>query len=140
MNRANKGQIRIVEAFLAVLIVFSSFTLSANLTVSQNKPQREDLAIDGLNTLTKLDADGSLSNYITNRNWTSLQEAVNLALPTGASFNLTVFDEEMRQVNTAVISNGGFSNQRIYSVEYVCASRDMMFHSYIIHLDLAVAS
>jgi hypothetical protein len=89
MNRANKGQIRIVEAFLAVLIVFSSFTLSANLTVSQNKPQREDLAIDGLNTLMKLNADGSLSNYITNKNWTSLQEAVNLALPTGVSFNLT---------------------------------------------------
>jgi hypothetical protein len=140
MNRGNKGQIRVIEAVLAVIIIFASFTLSTNLTVSQNKVQSEDLTADGLHVLMKLDSDGSLSNYIADKNWTSLREAVNLALPTGISFNLTVFDEQMRQVNDVLISNGGFGDQNICYVEYTCASQDLAFHCYLIHLELAVAA
>jgi hypothetical protein len=140
MNRGNKGQIRVIEATLAVIIIFASFTLSTNLTVSQNKVQSEDLTADGLHALMELDSDGSLSNYIANKDWTSLREAVNLAMPTGISFNLTIFDEQMRQVNDAVVSNGGFGDQTIRFVEYPCASQDLAFHCYIIHLELAVAA
>ncbi|HVP26984.1 MAG TPA: hypothetical protein VMT26_04895 [Candidatus Bathyarchaeia archaeon] len=140
MNGGNRGQIRVIEAVLAVIVIFASFTLSTNLTVSQNKAQSEDLAADGLHALMKLDSDGSLSRYIADKNWTSLREAVNLALPTGISFNLTIFDEQMRQVNDDVVSNGGFGSQTVCAVEYACASRDLVFHCYIIHLELAVTA
>jgi len=140
LRNGNTGQIRVVEAFLAVLIIFSAFTASSSLTVSRNRTERDDLASAGLQALMKLDSDGNLGNYIADRNWTSVREALSLALPTGVSFNLTIYDEQTRQINEAVISNGAFSSQNIEFVEYVCASRRPAFHSYIIHLQVAAAT
>jgi hypothetical protein len=140
MNLKNRGQIRIIEAFLAVFIIFSSLAVSANLTVTQNKTKRDDLASVGLQALMKLDSDGSLGNYIDCRDWVSLRDALNTILPSGVSFNLTVYNKQMQQVNNAVISNGAFNSQEITFVEYVCASQGLIFRCYIIHLYLAVAA
>jgi hypothetical protein len=138
--RQNRGQIRIIEAFLAVLIIFSSFAVSADLTTTQNKTKHSDLASVGLQALIQLDSDGSLGMYIDGGNWSVLRDALNLALPAGVSFNLTVYSAQMQQINTAVISNGAFSSQDVAFVEYVCASRGSMFRCYIIHLYLTVAA
>jgi len=140
MKRQNKGQIRIIEAFLAVLIIFSSLAISANLTVKQNSTKRDDLASVGLHALMELDSDGSLGKYIDEGDWIALRDVVNIILPAGVCFNLTVYNEEMQQVNTAVISNGAFSSQEIAFVEYICASKSPVFHCYIIHLHLAMAA
>ena len=140
MNCKNRGQIRIIEAFLAVFIIFSSLAVSANLTVTQNKTKRDDLASVGLQALMKLDSDGSLGNYIHCGAWASLRDALNIILPSGVSFNLTVHNKQMQQVNNAVISNGAFNSQEITFVEYICASQGSIFHCYIIHLYLAVAT
>ena len=140
MKNQNRGQLRIIEAFLAVLIIFSSFAISANLTVTQNTTNHDDLPSIGLQALMKLDSDGSLGEYIEDGDWAALRDALNLVLPTGIAFNLTVHNGQMQQVNTDVISNGGFSSQDITFVEYVCASQGIDFHCYIIYLYLAVAS
>jgi hypothetical protein len=140
MKRQNSGQIRMIEAFLAVLIIFSSFAVTANLTATQYTPRRVDLASVGLQALVKLDSDGSLGKYVDDGNWTALRDALNLVLPVGVSFNLTVYNEQMQQVNTAVISNGAFSSQEVAFVEYVCSSRGLAFRCYVIHLNLAVAA
>jgi len=140
MRRENRGQIRVIEAFLAVLIIFSAFTVSANLTVSQNRPPRIDLASVGTEALMTLDSDGTLGYYIANGNWTALREALSLVLPIGTTFNLTVYDEYTQRISEAAVSNGGFNSQDICFVEYVCASRNPVFSSYIVHLELAVAS
>jgi hypothetical protein len=140
MKGQNEGQIRIVEAFLSVLIIFSAFALSANLTATQNRVRNDDLASVGLQALTMLDSDGSLAKYIGDGNWNDLRDAISLLLPTGVCFNMTVYNEQLQQVNTDVISNGGLSSQQVAFVEYVCASQEIAFHCYIIHLLLAVAS
>lgn len=140
MRSQNKGQIRIIEAFLAVLIIFSSFAVSANLTTTQNTTKRDDLSYVGLQALMKLDSDGSLGKYIDDGNWATLRDALCLFLPTGVSFNLTVYDSQMQQVNTAIISNGAFTSQEIAFVEYLCVSQGLVFKCYIIHLHLTVAS
>jgi len=140
MKSQNRGQIRIIEAFLAALIIFSSFAVSSNLSVRQNVNKSEDLASIGLQALVKLDSDGSLSKYIDCGNWTALRDALNIVLPAGICFNLTVYNDQMQQVNTAVISNGGFGSQQIAFVQYICASQSMVFRCYIIHLHLAVAT
>jgi len=139
MRSQNKGQIRIIEAFLAVLIIFSSLAFSASLTVPRNTTKSGDLTSVGLQSLLKLDSDGGLSKYIGDEDWDGLRDALNLVLPAGISFNLTVYDEQMQQVNVATVSNGAFSSQDIAFVEYVCASRSLVFHCYKIHLYLAVA-
>jgi len=140
LKRENVGQIRIIEAFLAVLIIFSSFTVSANLTVVQNISNHDNMALTGLQALVKLDSDGSLSKYVDDEDWTGLQDVLNLALPPGIAFNLTVYNRKMEQINMDTISNGGFSSQQISFVEYVCASQDSNFRCYVIHLCLTVAT
>jgi len=140
LKNQNKGQIRIVEAFFAVLIIFSAFAISANLSVSQNAVKRGDLASVGLQALMELDSDGSLGRYIDGGDWIGLRDAVSLVLPSSVSFNLTVYNEKMQQVNAVVISNGAFNSQEIAFAEYVCVSRGSVFRCYIIHLFLAVAA
>jgi len=140
MKRQNRGQIRIIEAFLAVLIIFSSFAVSANLSSPQRRTRQDGLASVGLQTLVKLDSEGTLGRYIDDRNWGALRDALDLALPAGLTFNLTVYNEKMEQVNTDIVSNGAPTSQDVTSVEYVVASRGLIFHVYMIHLYLSVAS
>ena len=139
MKSKSKGQIRIIEAFLAVFIVFSALTISASLTSSHSNIENSDLASFGMQALLQLDSDGSLSAFIEAGNWAELRDALSLLLPTGVSFNLTVYNAEMQQINNEIVSNGGFSSQEIIFVEYLCVSRSPAFHYYIIHLHLAVA-
>ncbi len=140
MKSRSSGQVRIIEAFLAVLLVFSSFAISANLTITQNTTRHYDLTSIGLQALMKLDSDGSLGEYIDDKDWTALLDTLNLVVPAGVSFNLTVYDEQMQQINTDVISNGAFNSQETAFVEYGCASRSSVFHCYIIYLYLRVAA
>lgn len=140
MRRENAGQIRVLEAFFAVLVVFSAFTVTTSFTVSPNNAKREDLASIGLQALLKLDSDGSLGNYVSGGNWSLLRDVLDEVLPIGVCFNLTVYDDQMQQVNSATVANGGLSNQEIAFVEYVCASRNPVFNCYTIHIWLAVAS
>jgi len=93
-----------------------------------------------LQALSQMDSDGSLGRYIDDGNWTALRDTLNLLLPVGVSFNLTVYDSQMRQVNSAIVSNGGFGSSGIASVEYVCVSRNPVFRSYTIRLLLAVVT
>jgi hypothetical protein len=98
------------------------------------------LAAVEFQTLMILDSEGSLGEYIEDGNRTGLRDAFTLLLPTGVCFNLTVYDDQMQQVNTDVISNGGFGSQKIAFVEYVRASQGATFRRYIIHLLLAVVT
>lgn len=138
MSTANRGQIRIIEAFLAMLIVFSAFTVSANLTAPQSSVSHDDLTLAGLLSLLKLDGDGSLGRYVADGNLTALRTALGLILPSGVRFNMTIYDEEMHQINAEPIANGILDTPRIVSVEYLCVSRNPVFHYYIIHLQLGV--
>lgn len=141
MKSRNKGQIRIIEAFLALFIVFSALTISASLATTRRHTATEysSVASAGLQALMQLDSDGSLSLYIEAGNWSKLRDALSLMLPTGVSFNLTIYDEEMRQINSETVSNGGFTSQEVAFVKYVCASRNPSFRYYTIHLHLTVA-
>lgn len=139
MRTANRGQIRIIEAFFATLIVFSAFAVSANLTITRNSVNHTDLESIGLSSLIKLDHEGVLSYYLDQRNFSTLRETLNLVLPTGVLFNLTVYDRNLQLLNEQAITNGGFSSEEVVSVEYLCASQDAVYRCYIIHLQLAMA-
>ncbi|MCD6445800.1 hypothetical protein J7L49_03335 [Candidatus Bathyarchaeota archaeon] len=138
MKGENEGQIRIIEAFLASLIIFSSLIVSANLTVTQNQPENNYLESNGLQALIKLDSDGTLGRYIDERNWTAIRDSLNLVLPAGTSFNLTIYNEKGQLIG--VVSNGGLNSENLVSIEYFCASQSSIFHCYILHLKLTVAA
>jgi hypothetical protein len=140
MKSQNRGQIRIIEAFLAVLVIFSSFAVSVNLTMMQDSGRSDDLASLGFEVLMKLDSEGNLGSYLSEESWTALRDALSTVLPTGICFNLTVYTIQMQQVNNVTISNGGFTSQQIAFVEYLCAGQESVFQCYVIHLRLAVAT
>jgi hypothetical protein len=140
MKRENAGQIRILEAFLSALVIFSAFAVSSNIPVSQNILRSSDLTSIGLQALTKLDFDGSLGQFIDDGNWTGLREVLNVVLPEGTSFNLTVYTEQIVQLNSVPISNGEFGSQTVACTEYICVSQDSAFHTYVIRLYLAMAA
>lgn len=138
MKRRNVGQVRIIEAFLAIFVVFSAFTITTNFTPNTNNNKQIDLTSTGLQTLTSLDADGTLNSTISSRNWTALREALDLTLPNSISFNATVFYQNMTQVNDEQVSNGGFGAQTS-SIEYVFVAQRSVFRCYLIQLRLEVA-
>jgi hypothetical protein len=138
MTRKNKGQIRVAEAFLSAVIIFSALTICSVLSPPSNGDNQKTLTAQGMQALIQLDSDGTQGRMIWQGNWTSLSDSLQLLLPLGVSYNLTIYDENMQQINSVPISNGNLVGD-VFSIEYLCATSSMRFHSYRLRLQLAVA-
>lgn len=137
MRRDKRGQIRVMEAFLSAFLIFSALAISATLSPLATGGNEKTLATQGMQTLVQLDSDGRLSAMIDARNWTALSGALQLLLPVGAAYNLTVYDENMQQVTNSPVSNGDLVGN-VVSVEYLCAVQGLQFRVYLLRLQLAV--
>jgi hypothetical protein len=138
VRRSNKAQIRVTEAFLSTFIIFSALAICSVLSpLSNSSGSQNTLAVRGMQALVQLDSDGTLGRMIEQGNWTALSDVLRLSLPIGVAYNLTVYDENMQQVNSAPISNGNLVGD-VVAVEYLCASQSIQYHSYKLRLQLAV--
>ncbi len=138
IQKCRKGQIRILEAFFAALLIFSALFLIPAPSTTNNRGSNS-LQTIGINALLQLDSDGSLSKLIKNRDWMALRNLLWHTLPDGIWYNLTVLDSEGKQLNDVVISNGGQVSDTIVSVKYVCVASNATYSIYILHLQLARA-
>lgn len=132
-----KGQIRIIESFLAIAVIFSAVLISFTFPSLPDFSKQKTLASLGSQALIKLDTNGTLGNLILQRDWTSLKTALDIQLPIGVSFNLTVFDEADNAVNSEVVQNSNLLGQEVVSVQYVCATRSQAVEFFAIRLQLA---
>ena len=132
-----KGQIRIIESFLAIAVVFSAVLVSFTFPSSPDFSKQQTLAGLGTQALIKLDTDGTLGDLILQHDWANLKIALDVHLPVGVSFNLTVFDEAGNGVNTEVVQNSNLLGQEVVSVNYVCATRSPTVEFFAIRLLLA---
>jgi hypothetical protein len=132
-----KGQIRIIESFLAVAVIFSAVLISVTFPASPDFSKQKTLASLGTQALIKLDTNGTLGNLILQRDWANLKTALDIHLPIGVSFNLTVFDEAGNAVNSEVVQNSNPLGQEVVSVNYVCATRNQAVEFFTIRLLLA---
>ena len=130
-----KGQARVIEAFLASLLLISCLTLIP----AQPKTQNSTSSILSMaqNTLLSLDSNGHLANLIDNRNWIALQDSIQAVLPLTEWFNLTVFSKDMNILNPFPICNAGAVSNKIVSVDYVCASQGSTYTIYVLRLQLS---
>ena len=135
----SSGQIRILDALLATTLVFSALTFASLLHPAVTLSKQEGLEVLGRNALIELDENGTLGFLIDRRNWTSIRESLKILLPTGVSFNLTVFDEAEQPINNSTISNGGLIDRKVMSVQYLCASQGPDSNWYLLRLQLAWA-
>lgn len=131
-----RGQIRIIEAFFASVLLLSSLTLIP--AVQKNSSDSDDvLSSTARNILISLDSDGHLASLIRNESWISLKSCIQSSLSPMVWFNLTVFDENMTPINDIPITSGSAVNDKTVAVDYVCASTSSDYAVYIVRLQLA---
>jgi hypothetical protein len=132
----NKGQVRVIEAFFAAVLLMSCLTLvpaQPNLKYST-----QSLASTAQNVLLSLDSDGHLTTLIDKHDWAGLKSSVESALPLTVWFNLTVFDKDMHVLNDFPICNAGAVSDKIASVDYICVSQSSNYAIYTVRLQLSL--
>ena len=127
-----------LEAFLAVLVIFSASILSIKFSPATDFESEKLLSTSGMQALIELDNNGYLGKLIDERNWTAIRENLEVLLPAGVSYNVTVYDDSMHQINDFAIGNG-LKGQKVVSVEYPCASQSSECRVYLVRLQLAFA-
>ena len=133
-----KGQTKIIEAFLAIAVVFSALIISTVTFPSPpNLTKQKSLASLGTQTLIELDINGTLGKLIAQENWTAIKRSLDVLLPIGVSFNLTIFDENLSQINSHVIQNTNLLGRETVSVQYICASQSQNIQFFILRMQLA---
>jgi len=135
----NRGQMRTVEAFLAILLLFSAFGITTLISPASNVNNNNTLTTIGMQTLVSMNNDGQLGRLINEKNWTALADALDTLLPLGTSYNLTVYDENLQTINNVSITNGIIPNQNVISIQYPCASPTSQSSYYLLRLQLATA-
>jgi hypothetical protein len=131
-----KGQVRVIEAFFASMLILSCLTLIPAQTTPQHSTDNFGWKTE--NVLLTLDSDGHLANLVDNRDWATLQKSIESALPLTTWFNLTVYDRNMNVLNDFPVSNGGVVSEKIVSFDYICVSQNSTFAVYVLQLQLAV--
>jgi hypothetical protein len=131
-----KGQIRVIEAFFASVLLLSCLALIPAQTPSQHS--EVNIGWKAQNVLLTLDNNGHLANLVDSHDWAGLEKNIESTLPLTTWFNLTVYDKNLNILNPYPISNGGAISDKIVSVDYVCASPNSMFAVYVLQLQLAV--
>jgi hypothetical protein len=134
--RNKKGQVRVIEAFFASMLIMSCLALIPPQTTP--KSSAINLGWKAQNVLLTLDRDGQLASLVDNHDWAKLGQCIESALPLTTWFNLTVYDKSQNVLNDFPISNGGSISARILSVDYVCVSQKSSFSVYTLQLQLAV--
>jgi len=132
-----RGQIRVLEVFFAVLVVFSALLLTRPIYVAfDDYGDRDALYSIGLNVLVQLDQEGELGQLINQRNWTEISSKLSILLPLGVSYNFTVYDEESRIINSSPVSSGNLNGKSVVSIQYLIVDR-RDFSFYTVRLQLA---
>jgi len=134
----NKGQIRIIEAFLAISVMFSVLVLTAPMSSSPDFEKQATLKKLGTEVLIELDKNGTLGKLIEGGNWTALRQSLDLLLPAVVFYNLTVYDESMQRINTQKVSNNNQQGLEAVVIQYLCVTQSSDPHFYTIHLQLGL--
>lgn len=137
LRRDKKGQMRVIEAFFAAVLILSCLTLIPAQSPQDNTSET-NLAAMVENTMLTLDEDGHLAALIDQGNWSSLGDCVESALPLAVWYNLTVCNQNGEALNPYPICNGGAVSNTIISYTYVCASQNSTYTIYVLQLQLAV--
>jgi hypothetical protein len=135
----NKGQIRVIEAFFASILLLSVLTLIPSGSNIKDTGDQGLISM-GQRVLLTLDNNGYLSRLIENSSWTTLRKCIQSSFSPTVWFNLMVFNENDTAMNDIPISNGSPINSKIVSLDYICASQSQNYGIYIIRLQLSVVS
>ncbi|MCX8150830.1 MAG: hypothetical protein N3D85_04955 [Candidatus Bathyarchaeota archaeon] len=137
-----KGQIRVIEAFFAAVLLLSSLTI---IPMTQKVPSYPNEETDVLSsvayrTLVSLDAEGEIGELVANRNWSAIKTLLQSCLSPVLWFNVTIFDQNFACLNDQLICSGGLISDRIYAADYVCTRTNATYAVYVMRLQLATVN
>jgi hypothetical protein len=134
-----RGQVRVIEAFFASMLLLSVLTLIPSQNNVKNASD-QNLTSTAQHVLLTLDNNGYLSKLIENGSWTQITKCLQAALPPTMWFNLTVLNETNAEMNDIPMSSGNPINEEIFSFDYLCVNQGPSYAIYLIRLQLAVVS
>lgn len=135
--RDKRGQVRVIEAFLASMLILACLTL---VPPQSTGVSRSSLNLDSTaqNVLLSLDSNGQLGRYIDSHEWASLGSCLQSAFPLTVWYNLTIYDLSGACLNSYPICSGGAVSNTVSSVTYICVSPSSNYAVYALQLQLAV--
>jgi hypothetical protein len=130
----NKGQIRMIEAFLAVSVMFSAIVFTTPMPTPSSLDRQTNLKKLGLQVLLSLDNNGTLGRLIEDENWSALRQTMDLTLPQGVLYNMTIYDENMQKINTQEIANSMQLGQEAVIAQYLCVTQSPTVRFYTVRV------
>jgi len=140
--KGSRGQMRVVEAIIASLMVISAIVFLYLFAAAPSSQTYEtgELEKIGHNVLHDIDEQGLLARYVYNSEWANLTAAFMVSLPTDVYFNCTVYDLNGNPINTVLISYGSaqiFSTSKaVGSVTYIVPGYQANYNPRILVLQL----
>ena len=117
MNR--RGVVHTLDTILAAAIISTVLFYASQVPLELDTSSERPLDVWGMQALVGIDRNGTLGRLVDSESWQDLEELLRVALPSGVSFNVTVYDEQGVIVNDCHISNGGLLGRTVESVEYL---------------------
>jgi hypothetical protein len=130
----NKGQIRIIEAFLAVSVMFTAAVFTTPMSPTPSLERQSSLKKLGMQILLSLDNNGTLGRLIEDEDWGGLRQTMDLALPQGIFYNMTIYDENMQKMNTQEIANTNQLGQEAVMTQHLCVTQSLDVRFYVVRL------
>ena len=130
-----RGQIRVIEAFFAAILMISSLTIVPAIQ-TYSSTSEGTLSSSALIVLTSIDSTGHLAELIDQGDWNTIQNLVESCISPALWFNMTIFDEQMAPLNDVIISSGSAIGNHIEVANYICASTNMTYAVYTVRLQL----
>lgn len=136
-RRDRRGQVRVIEAFLASMLILGCLTLIPAQTTN-TETSDSVLLSNAQNALLSLDNDGHLGRLIDSHDWATLKESLDSAMPLTLWYNLTVYDSSNVCLNDYPICSSGAVSNEVVSYTYISASLSSIYAVYVLQLQLAV--
>jgi hypothetical protein len=140
IKRWNKGQMRVIEAILASLIIVAALTFVNFFSVNPSREKYEISELDrlGYNVLHGLDLEGILGRFVYSQEWDNLEAAISVTLPADVYFNLTILNIERVEINDSEIFYGKldvFRSPEISSIIYPVIGHSIGSNPFIVNAD-----
>ena len=114
-----RGVVHTLDTILAAAIISTVLFYASQVPLELDTSSERPLDVWGMQALVGIDRNGTLGRLVDSESWQDLEELLRVALPSGVSFNVTVYDEQGAIVNDCHISNGGLLGRTVESVDYL---------------------
>jgi len=141
-RRSVKGQMRVVESIMAILIVISAVTFLYYFASAPSSQARDASELEkiGHNILHDIDEQGLLARYVYRSEWGNFTSALAVSLPINVYFSLSIYDMNNNPVNHPLIQYGDSqvfsSSAAVASVTYILPGYQTNYNPRIIVLKL----